>query len=402
MKKVLLSIFVSFLLSACSGVFTQKQVQVNENLPRIANLKHISDMTSIAFEWDNVSSQAIDGFYLYRSAPGESAMKKIATINDSLATHYVDKGLEPDTSYVYMMQSFSKQGFISLDGAHIEARTLPRPEALPFVQASQNLAGAIKIIWRPHPDTRIKSYIVQRNSGRNGAFEEIAEVQGRLNAEYIDTKLKPEQSFSYRVYAKTYDNVYSKPSEIVSSTTKPLPPGAQNVSASIDRAGKIVLSWDEVNFTDLAYYKIYSSSATLIPYTTLAKTRSTSYEDIITEPGKKKRYKVTVVDKDGLESAMPRNGVEGMSLGRPGAPVINLTAVQNGAVELGWVDTDARARTYIVKRYGGGSDAIFKDITQRSLTDNTATQGVNYRYEVISVDENGIESEPSKRVKIGN
>jgi len=402
MKKVLLSIFVSFLLSACAGLFTPKQIQVNESLPRITSLKYISDMTSIAFEWDNVSSQAIDGFYLYRSSPSDSAMKKVATINDSLATHYVDKNLEPDTTYIYMMQSFSKQGFISLDGTRIEAKTLPRPEAIPFIQASQNLAGAIKLIWRPHPDNRIKSYIVQRNSGKNGSFEEIAEVNGKLNAEYIDTKLKPEQSFSYRVYAKTYDNVYSEPSQIVSSTTKPLPPGVENLSASIDLANKIVLSWDNVDFKDFAYYKIYSSLATLIPYTTLAKTQGTSYEDIINEPGKKKRYKVTVVDTDGLESAMPKDGVEGATLGRPSAPIINLTAAQNNAVELGWVDTDARARSYIVKRYGGTQDAIFKDITQRSLRDDTITQGVNYRYEVISVDENGIESEPSKRVKIGN
>lgn len=402
MKKLLLTLFASFLFSACGGVFTPKEVQVSENLPRITSIKYISDMTSVALEWNNVSSLAIDGFYIYRSSVNEPQMKKIATINDALTTHYVDKNLEPNTTYVYMIQSFSKQGFVSLEGASVEAKTLERPAAIPFIQASENLANAVKLIWRPHPDTRIKSYVIQRNSARNNKFETIAEVNGRLNAEYIDTKLKPDQNFSYRVYAKTYDNVYSEPSEIVSSNTKALPPSVTNLSASVDLANKIVLNWDNTDFKDFAYYKIYSSSATLVPFTTLAKTQNTNYEDIINEAGKKKRYKVTIVDKDGLESPMPKEAIEGMTLGRPSAPIINLTAVQNNGVELAWVDTDNRARSYIVKRYGGDRDAVFKDITQKSLVDSNVIPGVSYRYEVISVDENGLESEPSKRVKIGN
>lgn len=400
MKKLLMIIVSVFYLSACStAMFQQKEIQVSENLPRIDEIKHISDMTSIAFEWQNVAASNIDGFYLYRGTGAE--MKLIATIKDKHQTHYVDRNLEPNTTYTYMLRTFSKAGFISQDGAIINATTLPRPEAIPFIQASQNLASAIKIIWRPHPDTRIESYEVQRNSGRNGEFEKIASIRGRLNVEYIDSDLKPEQNFVYRVFAITYDKVYSEPSAEVSSTTKALPPSVQYLSASTDLAGKIALQWDNEYFADFAYYKIYASSSALLPFTNIAKTTTNSYEDYVEDIGKKKSYKVTIVDKDGLESPMPKESVQGMTLGRLNAPVITLSAVRANGIEIGWENNDSRSVEYIVKRYGGQKDAIFKGLKTRNFTDTSAENGVVYKYEVIAVDINGIESEPSGKIKVG-
>ena len=64
----------------------------------------------------------------------------------------------------------------------------------------------------------------------------------------------------------------------------------------------------------LSYYKIYSTSNKFLPYTYLIKTTSNSYEDLINENGATRYYKITIVDKDGLESKKPGEPVVGMTL----------------------------------------------------------------------------------------
>jgi len=54
-------------------------------------------------------------------------------------------------------------------------------------------------------------------------FSQVAEVNGRLNAEYIDTEVNPGRSYEYRILVKTSSGVISKPSQNISATTKELP-----------------------------------------------------------------------------------------------------------------------------------------------------------------------------------
>ena len=63
------------------------------------------------------------------------------------------------------------------------------------------------------------------------------------------------------------------------------------------------------------------------------------------------------------------------------------------------MDNDSRAVEYEVKRYGGEQNAIFKGIKEKRLKDVKALAGVEYSYEVISIDELGQRSQPSSKVK---
>ncbi|TQR33770.1 ferrous iron transporter A [Campylobacter sp. MIT 99-7217] len=402
MKKLRLALLSSVLIllfSACVQKQQNTQV-VNESLPRIENLKHISDMNSIAFEWSAQYDQAISGFYLYRSTQDNTQMQLIATIKNKFQTHFVDKNLEPATKYTYMMRTFNSQGHVSEDSAFVQATTLPRPASVPFVEVVRGLPNKVKLIWRPHPDLRVASYVIERAEDNKVDFKSLAEVKGRLNAEYIDDNLKPNRSFEYRIFAKTFDGVYSESSEILQSTTKALPPQINSVSASKDVAGKIVLTWESVPYEDFAYYQVYASSSTLLPFSMIAKTQEPAFEDIVNEVGKSKRYKITMVDKDGLESPMPNDSVQGQTLAPPQAPsIISATPTDKG-IELLWTPNDHRAVKYAVKRYGGG-DAIFKDIADTRLEDITAEYGRVYTYEVIAIDINGLESKPSSSIKTG-
>ncbi len=392
---------LTLLFNACSvaELTTPKQTQLNESLPKVQSLKSMSDISNVAFEWEPLYGENIQGFYLYRSSEKEPQMKLVATIKDKFQTHYVDTKLESGTKYRYMMKTFNEQGHFSEDGQMIEISTQPRLEPLVFVQAITNLPKRIKLIWRPHTDLRVNAYIIERKRVEDKEFEKIGEVKNRLSAEFIDEDLKPNQNFQYRIIALTFDDVKSEPSEVLNSVSKALPPEVAHLSASNDLNGKIVLSWDAPAYEDFSYFKIYATSSSFLPFTLLAKTDKNTYEDIVQGAGESKRYKITMVDKDGLESPMPQNSVEGKTLGLPASPSIILAQSTSEGIILEWVDNDSRAVEYEVKRYGGEQNAIFKGIKEKRLKDVKALAGVEYSYEVISIDELGQRSQPSSKVK---
>ncbi|EAH5879038.1 fibronectin type III domain-containing protein [Campylobacter upsaliensis] len=391
---------LTLLFSACSvaELTTPKQTQLNESLPKVQSLKSISDLSNVAFEWEPLYSENIQGFYLYRSSEKEPQMKLVATIKDKFQTHYVDTKLESGTKYQYMMKTFNEQGHFSEEGQVIEIATQPRPEPLAFVQAITNLPERIKLIWRPHTDLRVNAYIIEKKKVEDKKFAKIGEVKNRLSAEFID-EVKANENFLYRVSALTFDGVQSEPSEVLNSTSKALPPEITHLSASNDLNGKIMLSWDAPVYEDFSYFKIYATSSSFLPFTLLAKTDKNSYEDIVQGAGESKQYKITMVDKDGLESPMPKKGVEGKTLGLPASPSIILAQITSEGIVLEWVDNDNRAVEYEVKRYGGEQNAVFKGIKEKRLRDIKALAGVEYSYEVIGIDELGQRSAPSSKVK---
>ncbi|HEO8743881.1 TPA: fibronectin type III domain-containing protein [Campylobacter upsaliensis] len=391
---------LTLLFSACSvaELTTPKQTQLNESLPKVQSLKSISDLSNVAFEWEPLYSENIQGFYLYRSSEKEPQMKLVATIKDKFQTHYVDTKLESGTKYQYMMKTFNEQGHFSEEGQVIEIATQSRPEPLAFVQAITNLPERIKLIWRPHTDLRVNAYIIEKKKVEDKKFAKIGEVKNRLSAEFID-EVKANENFLYRVSALTFDGVQSEPSEVLNSTSKALPPEITHLSASNDLNGKIMLSWDAPVYEDFSYFKIYATSSSFLPFTLLAKTDKNSYEDIVQGAGESKQYKITMVDKDGLESPMPKKGVEGKTLGLPASPSIILAQITSEGIVLEWADNDNRAVEYEVKRYGGDQNAIFKGIKEKRLRDIKALAGVEYSYEVIAIDELGQRSAPSSKVK---
>lgn len=396
---IILSSFFSLMISACSTSFGAKEYQQSEYLPRIDEVKILTDMTSVAFEWESKGGESIDGFHIYRGVEGEPEMKAIATIKDKYATHFVDTGLEPNTSYQYMVKSYTDKGYISANGALITARTQDRISPLPFAQSITALPSRIKLIWRPHPDVRVSGYVIERAS-ENGEFKELAELKNRLSAEYIDDGLKPNQSFRYRIRAKSADGVLSVPSEVLEATSRALPPRVEFVLATTKSPRKITISWEKVNTKDFSHYRVYSSSSKYLPFTLLAKVRGTKYDHIINEPGETRYYKVSAVDKDDLEGEKTDLAVLGKTLEAPKAPTITDAASVSGGVFLAWQSGDDRAVKFIIKRSGGSGEMVFREIKANNYTDSSALSGVKYSYEVLAVDAYDIESKASKKVSL--
>ncbi|MRI58611.1 MAG: hypothetical protein C6H99_03785, partial [Epsilonproteobacteria bacterium] len=172
-------------LAGCGVQPKPAKPKVDTSLPTVTKIRTLSDITSIALEWTPVYDERVDGYYLYRGEKGKK-LTRIATIDDRYSSHYIDKKLKPDTLYLYRMSTFTKDGVESRPSDVVEAKTLPIPESVTFFKAIDHLPREVKLIWRPHPYERVEWYIIERSEPGKREWKKIAQIKGRLNAEYID------------------------------------------------------------------------------------------------------------------------------------------------------------------------------------------------------------------------
>ncbi len=389
------------MISGCQrSPFTPSASMIDPNLPIVESIKSISDITEVGFEWVPQQDERVEGYYLYRLDPKKQDFERVGNIEDKYASHYVDEGLIPETKYQYRMSTYAKSGQESPPSDIHLAQTKKNLDSVPFVQAIVGLPNRVKLLWRPHPQERVGSYIVERNELDTKTWKQVAHVKGRLNAEYIDAGLKDNHVYRYRVMVRTFDGIVSNPSEIVVAKTKPLPKMVENIAATRDLPKKIVITWQASSEEDLSHYRVYRAPTSMLFYTYLAKTDEPRYEDLISSNGADRYYKITAVDTDGLESLKQTVPIMGATLDAPLPPAMTEGVYANGQITVTWSQVDGRAVKYsIVKRFGSETQTI-QEISSKRFEDRAIELGGRYTYEVIAIDEYGLASKPSQRVLV--
>jgi len=399
---------MTVLYSGCSKQPTPPpKVVIDKTLPIVKINGHISEMKSIAFEWKSVSDPRVEGFYIYRSNPKESSEKlhRIDTVESRYATHYVDNNLKPNTAYAYRFSSFDAKGVESVGSATYRASTLPLIASVSFFRSIGNMPRSAKLIWRPHTDTQIKGYRLERKLKSDSEWEKIADIKGRLRAEYIDLGLEDNAVYEYRLFAITYSDIQSVPSEIVTVVTKPLPDPIHNIKATQSLPKKILISWDPSTRENLSYYNIYRSHLENSNFNYHVKLTETSFDDRIESDGATYFYKVTAVDSDGLESPLSQHAIKGMSLPKPKTPTSFNGYLQNHTVKLQWKKSDPDTQSYTIiktKKEGWLESSVseINTITETSFVDHEISPDVSYEYQVCSVNQYGIRSEPTEPISL--
>lgn len=206
------------LLTGCNPN-TMINYQLDDRLPKLNNVKAIASNTAIGFEWQPLSRRGIDGINIYRTEPNTYAnsttkqLGKIATINSPFASHFVDTGLQQNSYYTYTFTTI-KNGYESAHGEIIDIKTLPPMPKVTFFQGVQRAKNIIKLIWRPHPDKRIKMYRIERSI--NGAkWTLIGMLKNRMMVEYLDKYVQSGNRYQYRIIAIGFDDSSSIPSDIL-------------------------------------------------------------------------------------------------------------------------------------------------------------------------------------------
>jgi fibronectin type 3 domain-containing protein len=406
MRKWIALISLSVLVLFVSGCTTDpqppKKPVIDQSLPKLTDIKFLSEVTEVGFEWKPSFDERVSGYYIYRSNPEvqNGKLERIATIKDKYSSHFVDTKLKPETQYYYRFSTYSKNKRESVAGDTISVTTAPLIKSVAFIKAITGLPHRVKLIWRPHSSQRVASYIIQRNEFTSTTWKQLAVVKGRLNAEYIDAGLKENRVYRYRVKVKTYDGLISKPSQIVEAGTKPLPIEIKNLKDTIDVPKKIILSWDASVEKDFSYYKVYRAINSILFYSYLAKTEDTQYEDLINANGKSYYYYVTTVDKDGLESSRQQNAIAGSSLAVPDTVYITSSNHDGRSINLTWKSLDKRAVKYSVIKQYKGKKKVFTGVQGKSFNDTDVVRGVEYKYNVVAIDKYGLASKSSENTII--
>jgi len=409
-SSILLVLFVSGCDQNTLDLPTAKP-KIDQTLESVSSdsLRSIPDINAIAFEWQKVDDTRVDRYFFYRANMQEDGqkLKRVATIENRYSTHFTDTNLEPSTQYTYAISAATEDGFESKPTNSYTVETLPRPEAISFIQAISNLPRQIKVLWRPHANQRIEEYTVQRTSPTTSKWEDLETIEGRLNAEFIDMDLDDNVVYMYRVIAHTFDGIDALPSEIVKAQTKPLPQGVNNLKATTDQPRKIALSWEASNTPDIIKFKIYKNSSASGSFSELSvvDAQVLTYDDLINEDGEVVFYKITSIDKDGLETALNMNAVMGSTLAKINKPVITLAQIQGERAILNWQAGDDRTVSYILYKKIKENFYTFKTIKFTNITDvryedQDIVRGVEYTYTLQGVDEFGILSEKTNETTL--
>lgn len=377
---------------------TQHTAKISKDIPVIPPIRWIGDITAIALEWDPNHDPSIAGYHIYRKLKEDSEAKfeRIATIPDRFTSHYIDLHLPFETKYLYHISAFNDQGLESLPSKDASTITRPTLRSVVYFDSLDKLPRKAKLIWRPHNNGRVSSYIVERKTPAQKEWRQLASLEHRLSAEYIDTELEDNQVYLYRLRAVTFDEILSTPSDIVKIITKALPAPVEEVTITTDLPKTILMTWKAHEQQDIKEYRIYRSDSAEGSFELYKQTKKPSFTDHIQGHGKNYFYKITAADFDGLESQSQRS-YHGRNLPRPGKVSLHEAKLEGDKVTLMWKKTDARTTRYkIVKKEKLGWFKSKDTPTTTTETTYTTTQApnVSVNYIIYAVDVYGIESEP--------
>jgi len=398
------------ILSGCGAKATpKKEAVIDETLPIVILTKNgtIADMNAIALEWNQIEDQRVKGVYIYKialNAKGDNKDEYYDTVSNRFSTHYLDTDIKPDSQYSYYFKTYSNSAESRKSEATLIS-SLPVMDSVTWIHSIQNMPRSAKIIWRPHTNEKVKEYIIQRRTLEDEKWRDVVTVKGRLNAEYIDKKLKDKFTYKYRIRAVTYDDIVSKPSQEVNVTTKALPNELTQIIATTDLAKKIEIKWEATRIKDFLFYRIYRASSVNGDYKKLLDTKDNFYVDTIEEDGKVYFYRVSVFDMDRLESISKNYSVLGRTLIKPAQPSLVEAKLVDGKVKISWTNSDKRVKSYSVqKRYKKSlfenSIEDFEDIKGLEFVDSEIEPDKTYYYKVFSVDANDIKSAASIEVEL--
>lgn len=410
LKSIYLIVFAILIVGCSNKGINLSQHKTDQSFPIVSSkyIKYISSLDSVALEWKSISSYDVNGYYIYRGQKNKDNdnLFKTATIDDKFSSHFVDKNLNPNTTYIYAIVTIGKDDVQSYPSDIITIKTLKGIAPISFSLAVSNLPRKIKVLWRPHTNNSIKYYLIQRKDPYSKRWRDIVKLEGRLNSEYIDDNLDDDTTYSYRIIAINFNAIESAPSKIIQATTKKLPISTNDVEASTNIPKKIIISWKTLNDENIIGYAIYSSNKKYRHYKLLAKTNryNNTYEDILNEDGEIRYYKIASIDKDNLQTAQGTLPIaQGSTLDLPKTPTIISSILDNNIVKISWKDNDDRAVYYNVYReHKTGlfkrKVKIIKNIETHYFEDNDLKNNISYSYTLEAVDSNTLKSKKTKAI----
>jgi len=306
---------------------------------------------------------------------------------------------------------------------------LPAPEGL---HATSGELRMVPLEWEPLLVGEVGGYLIERAPDREGPFEALASVPGRLTTNYLDRETVPADSavsaapagaaspveseqrldgitWFYRVRAYSPEGTAgSRTSSLAVATTAP-PPQAPGDLRAYSRQPRVVpLSWRTPEDPNVVGYRVERSPTASGPFELLAKIdgrHQTSHVDRGLGDLRVFYYRVIAVNAAG-GLGYATEPVRAVTKPEPLPPIGLRTVAQRlGANEVTWepnVEEDIVG--YRLYRALEGEDApalvASLDADETVATDPSVESGQVVSYTLVAIDRDGLESDPSNPIEV--
>ena len=277
-------------------------------LPRIASITMTSDLIrEVWLNWSGVQSPFAVAYNIYRSLKNDGGFVKIKKMKASEDTRYqysdVD-GLLDNVKYYYYVTIEDDLGVETSPSPVSVAVTRDIPPQPQNFAARSGLVKRVELTWEAARQEEVLGYNIYWSLVKDGQYQLLKKISGRENSRYVDDSrgfepLEDGRTYFYMLTAYNKVDAQSKQA-VANATTKQKPGRPENVQGRYE-AGKAILSWLPNKETDISHYIVYEKTFTGMGK--IAQVPSAGYSDSSSiDPGKRKIYAVTAVNRSGLES----------------------------------------------------------------------------------------------------
>jgi fibronectin type 3 domain-containing protein len=404
-------------LTSTPGILEPKGLAAHDEIGRIV------------VTWQPVDDSNLAGYDVYRSTQSNDGYLRLGGGEGGSFTTgftvYIDSNLAGGSLFFYKVQAVGTNGLQSERSSFVGGRALA-DEAAPGAPrnvsavADENDPNKITVGWSaPSTDadggtlTGLDGYVLLRAEGTDGALVPVDTLSAETRT-YADTGLKALTTYRYALIG--VDASGNQSLQALSSSPRtagiPAPVGL----AAKDEIGRIVVTWQLVDYSNLAGYDVYRSTQSNDGYLRLQggeggsfTTGLTAYIDSNLAGGSLFFYKVQAVGTNGLQSERS-SFVGGQALAdesAPGAPR-NVSAVADeddpGQITVGWSAPDVDAGGGVLTGLAGfvllraeGTDGAFLLVDSlnaelRTFVDTGLKALTNYRYALFGFDESSNQS----------
>lgn len=360
----------------------------------------------VALTWTAPRSDGVVEYIVERTASGSGSWRRVGS---STVPSFRDGGvkgcdLADSTTYRYRVVAKNRVGAEGAPSQEVEAKTLPPPAKVADFRAVTDQVRCAPLSWRESPEPDVSGYEIERAEGEGAAFGPLAAVGKSGSFEDGKRKegdLKDGVVYRYRIRAVNPVGGQGEWSDVATVLTKPMPKVPAGLATTRDVAGKVSLKWNANAEDFVSGYDVESRSENGWFRSTVAeKTAACAVDDNDLKAGEVRLYRIRALDRYGRASDWSAE-VQGAARPLPDPPRdIRAVRVGNGYKITFAPPRDGMTEFRIYRKKFMGSDLV-KTVKAKEATVGAPPAGETEDIVVTAVDECGLESVQSEKVRIG-
>ena len=321
---------------------------------------------------------------------------------NTTANSYTHIGLTPGTEYSYSVKTVTVEGGASEPSNILNLRTLPLPEPIDDLTASEITANSLVLSWT-QPELNNGTLSTYRILSALSPETPTIILANTTNTSYTISDLMPYTAYSFSVTTATNEGGTSESSNVLDIITLPArPEPVLDLSVTDITSDSLRLEWTqpELNNGTLQTYRLVMTSPHGDPKTFVGLTAEPFFEVTGLTLGTDYSFRVQARTDGGFSGG---NAIlDTATLTLPPEPISNLNAVlvEPTLLELQWTQPELNGGTF--KNYlvnfttsHGTTMTFLANTTTNSYTHTGLTPDTEYSYSVKTVTVEGGASEPS-------